>query len=71
MEKKYDIFQAQKAIVTQYESIGIDHNLGMHASATDLIYYARIARKHGQLSSALVMVQCSKCSFLYTMATSQ
>ena len=29
----------------------------MHASTTDSIYYARIARKHGQLSSALDSLQ--------------
>ena len=46
-----------QAIVTQYEQIGIDHNLGMHASATDLIYYARIARKLGLLGCAADSLQ--------------
>lgn len=47
-----------QAIVTQYEQIGTDQsNLGMHASATDFIYYAQIARKHGQLTSALESLQ--------------
>lgn len=47
-----------QSIVTQYEQIGTDQsNVGMHASATDFIYYARIARQHGQLTSALESLQ--------------
>ncbi|CAG5107634.1 Oidioi.mRNA.OKI2018_I69.chr1.g3420.t1.cds [Oikopleura dioica] len=47
-----------QSIVTQYEQIGTDQsNVGMHASATDFIYYARIARIHGQLTSALESLQ--------------
>ena len=48
-----------QAIVTQYEQREpIDQSiLGMHASATDFIYYAQIARKHGQLTSALESLQ--------------